>query len=138
MTQEFTNSFGKVFLTVKVDVENKWVHVNWIGYLTQDNVRTGANAYIAILKKANLHKVLNDTRLIIGSWDHSISWVTEEWAPKAAQDGLQYFALLTTPETFAETSASNFYQKLKSFKAEVFEEMDAAKSWLANPERVRA
>ncbi|QCR23181.1 STAS/SEC14 domain-containing protein [Pontibacter sp. SGAir0037] len=130
MKQELTNPFGRVFLTIEEDALNKWIYVNWMGYLTAENIKMGANAYTTALEKAGYNCVLNDTRLIIGSWDHSMDWVINEWAPQAAKAGLKYFAMITTPETFADSSASNFYSKLTAFKAEVFDDMDKGKQWL--------
>ncbi len=130
MRQELKNAFGRVFLTIEVDHKNKWVFVDWMGYLTEDNVKTGATAYIEALSKAGFHCVLNDTRLILGGWDHSLGWVLNEWAPKAARAGLKHFAMITTPETFGESTASTFYAKLKSFQAKVFDDKTRAEEWL--------
>ncbi len=130
MRQELTNPFGRVFLTFDEDKQNRWIYTNWLGYLTAENVKTGANAYTAALEKAGFNCVLNDTRLIIGSWDHSVDWVVNEWAPRAAKGGLKYFAMLTTPETFADSSAANFAAKLTSFEVKVFEDMGTAREWL--------
>ena len=52
MTQELRNSFGRVFLTIDVNDQKKWVHVNWMGYLTEDNIKTGAIAYTQALQEA--------------------------------------------------------------------------------------
>ncbi|GEO04588.1 hypothetical protein AAE02nite_22520 [Adhaeribacter aerolatus] len=130
MTQELRNSFGRVFLTIDVNEKNKWVHVNWMGYLTEDNIKTGAIAYTQALQKAGYKCVLNDTRLILGSWDHSLDWVLNDWAPRAARSGLKFFAMITTPESFADSSASIFYAKLKSFQAQVFDDKGKAEKWL--------
>lgn len=130
MPQELTNSFGKVFLTIHKDDRNKWIHVNWMGYLTADNVKAGAAAYTTALANAGFSCVLNDTRLVIGSWNHSLEWVLQEWSPNAAKAGLKHFAMITTPETFADSSAAAFYANLKAFQAGVFDDMDNAKQWL--------
>jgi hypothetical protein len=130
MKQELKNPFGRVYLTIDVDHRNKWVHVNWMGYLTEENVKTGAQAYTDALAQAGYNCVLNDTRLIVGGWDHSLSWVLNEWSPRAARAGLKYFAMITTPETFGGSTASNFYKNLKAFKAEVFDEKSNAEEWL--------
>ena len=130
MTQELKNSFGRVFLTIDVNDINKWVHVNWMGYLTEDNVKNGALAYTKALQDAGYKCVLNDTRLILGGWDHSLEWVLNDWAPRASKAGLKYFALITTPETFAESTAAAFYSKLKSFRAQVFDDKSKAENWL--------
>lgn len=130
MKQELTNPFGRVYLTIEVDEKNRWVHVNWMGYLTEDNVKTGAKAYTDALQQAGYSCVLNDTRLIIGGWDHSLDWVLNDWAPRAARAGLQHFAMITTPETFGGSTAFNFYAKIKSFKVEVFDDRKKAEDWL--------
>jgi len=130
MTQELRNPFGRVFLTITVNDKNRWVHVNWMGYLTEENIKTGALAYTKTLQESGYNSVLNDTRLILGGWDHSLEWVLNDWAPKAARAGLKYFAMITTPESFAESTASAFYTKLKSFRAQVFDDKSEAENWL--------
>ncbi|MBF9254566.1 STAS/SEC14 domain-containing protein [Pontibacter sp. 172403-2] len=130
MPQELTNSFGKVFLTIYKDERNRWIHVNWMGYLTADNIKAGAAAYTAALANAGFDCVLNDTRLIIGSWNHSLDWALQEWSPNAAKAGLKHLAMVTTPETFAGSTAAAFYANLEAFQAQVFDDMDNAKQWL--------
>lgn len=130
MIKELTNPFGRVFLTINEDTRNRWIHVNWMGYLTEENIKMGATAYIEALAKAEYNCVLNDTRLVIGSWNHSLNWVLKEWAPTAAGAGLKHFAMITTPETFAQSSAVSFYEQLKHFEIEVFDELGNAKEWL--------
>ncbi|MCC9165381.1 STAS/SEC14 domain-containing protein [Pontibacter harenae] len=130
MAQELKNSFGRVFLKIEKDERNKWIHVNWMGYLTAENIKTGAIAYTEELAKSGYNCVLNDTRLILGSWDHSLDWVVNEWAPRAARAGLKHFAMIVTPETFAESTASNFYSRLKAFQTQVFDERPKAEEWL--------
>lgn len=130
MKQELKNSFGKVFLTIETNTKDRWVYVNWMGYLTEENVKNGAQAYTETLARAGYNSVLNDTRLIIGSWDHSMHWVVNEWAPQAARAGLKYFALIVTPETFGESSAAKFYAQLKAFTAKVFDNRADAEEWL--------
>ncbi|GGF01829.1 STAS/SEC14 domain-containing protein [Hymenobacter cavernae] len=130
MKQELKSSLGRAFLTIEPDPANRWIHVDWRGYLTAENIKTGALAYTEALAKANYSCVLNDTRGVIGPWEHSIEWVVNEWAPNAAAAGLKHFAMVVTPASMADTSAISFYEKLTAFKAEVFSDLDAAKAWL--------
>ncbi len=130
MSQELKNAFGRVFLTIDVDSKNRWVYVNWMGYLTPDNIRTGAEAYTKILQNNGYNCVLNDTRLIVGSWDHSMDWVINEWAPRAAMFGLRRLAMISTPESFGEASASRFYSDLKAFQTKLFDDRSGAEEWL--------
>lgn len=130
MKQELRNAFGKVFLTIEVDARNRWVHVNWTGYLTADNIRTGAAAYTAALQRAGFSCVLNDSREVVASWSHSLDWVLREWAPTAARAGLRHFAMVTVPDTLAGSTAADFYTNLTAFRAEVFDDMEKARDWL--------
>lgn len=128
--QQLTNAFGKVFITIVADTENKWIHTNWIGYLTQENIRAGALAYTNAVKEYGYSCVLNDTSEVLGSWDHSLDWVVGEWSPQAAAAGVKHFALITTPDSFAGASASNFSSNNKAFEVRVFEDRAPAMAWL--------
>ena len=135
MTQELTSALGKVYLTIETNPENRWIFTDWQGYLTAENIKTGAKAYTDALSKAGFSCVLNDTRSVRGPWDHSMDWVINEWAPSAAQAGLRHFALISTPETLADGSAANFYGQLTAFQGQVFDNMANAKSWLRQHSR---
>jgi hypothetical protein len=130
MKQELNNAFGKVFITITVDRENRWVHTNWIGYLTEDNIKAGARAYTQAVQDAGFNCVLNDTSQVVGGWDHSIDWVVNSWSPQAARAGIKHFALITTPKSFAEASASSFFSNLKAFEVKVFDNLPDAEAWL--------
>ncbi|WP_018478776.1 STAS/SEC14 domain-containing protein [Pontibacter roseus] len=130
MRQELKNAFGKEFITVSVDKENRWVHVIWKGYLTKENVKAGALAYTAAVKEAGYTCVLNDTRQILGGWDHSLDWVVNDWGPQAAQAGIQHFAMIANPASFGESTAAAFYATFKAFEVKVFDNMPSAEDWL--------
>ncbi|WP_242919943.1 STAS/SEC14 domain-containing protein [Pontibacter liquoris] len=130
MTQELTNPFGRVYLTIKQDSRNRWIYVNWMGYLTAENIKEGAAAYTETLQKAGYSCVLNDTRLIIGSWNHSLDWVLNEWAPNAAKAGLKHFAMITNPDSLGASSAENFYSNITAFQTEMFDNIEDARLWL--------
>lgn len=126
--QELLTPLGRVYLTVETDEVNRWIFTDWKGYLTVDSVQNGATAYTVALANAGFSRVLNDTRAVRGPWDHSMDWVLNVWAPQAAQAGLKYFAMVTSPETLADSSAANFYAQLTAFHAEVFDTVEAAQN----------
>jgi len=130
--QELKTSLGRTYLTVDTDEANRWIAVDWQGYLTAESIKEGAKAYTAALAASGFGCVLNDTRSVRGPWDHSMDWVINEWAPNAAEAGLKYFALVSTPETLADGSAANFYAQLTAFNAEVFSTLEEAQQWLLN------
>ena len=131
MIQELTSPTGRVYLTIDTDTINRWILVDWIGYLTADSIKAGAQAYTDALAKSGFSCVLNDTRSVRGPWDHSMDWVINVWAPNAAKAGLKHFAMVSTPESLADGSAANFYAKLTAFQAEVFDNLSSARSWLS-------
>lgn len=130
MVKEYKSALGKVYLTIETDTENRWIFTDWQGYLTAENIKTGATAYVNALAKAGFSCVLNDTRSVRGPWDHSMDWVLNEWAPSAAQAGLRYFAMITTPETLADSSNATFYAQLTAFEAQLFDNLVDARAWL--------
>ncbi|MFC7000057.1 hypothetical protein [Rufibacter roseus] len=87
-------------------------------------------AYTQAVKESGYSCVLNDTSNVVGGWDHSLDWVVNEWSPRAAESGVQYFALITTPESFAEATASDFFSSIRAFEVRVFQNMVDAKAWL--------
>ena len=130
MTEELKSALGRIYITIETNTENRWIFVDWQGYLTADNIKEGARAYTAALARSGFSCVLNDTRSVRGPWDHSMDWVINEWAPNAARAGLRHFAMISTPETLADGSAANFYAQLTAFRGEVFDNMADARQWL--------
>jgi hypothetical protein len=130
MKKELTNIFGNVFLRVKADTENKWVHNDWIGYLTMENVKKGALEYLEVVKETGLECVLNDNSKVLGSWDHSIEWVKDEWEPLAAKAGIRHFAMIVSQNSLTESSATTFEHMIKAFEVKVFHDKDKAGQWL--------
>ena len=130
MIQELTSALGRVYLTIDTDTVNRWVATNWMGYLTAESIKAGAQAYTDALARSGFSCVLNDTREVRGPWDHSMDWVINEWAPNVAAAGLQHFALISTPDSLADGSAANFYAQLTAFEGQVFNTPEAARVWL--------
>ncbi|GAA4001027.1 hypothetical protein GCM10022408_10250 [Hymenobacter fastidiosus] len=131
MKLELKSSLGRPYITIEDDAANRWITVDWVGYLTADSIKAGAHAYTTALAQSGFHCVLNDTRKVLGPWDHSMDWVINVWAPNAAAAGLRYFAMITTPDSMADASAATFYAQLKAFEARVFSnETDAMAAWL--------
>ncbi len=130
MRQELRSPLGRTYLTIEPVPTDRWIDVNWMGYLTGDNIRTGAAAYTAALADSGYHAVLNDTRSVLGPWEHSLDWVLNTWAPQAAAAGLTHFAMVTTRESMADATAVAFYQQLTAFKAEIFSNLEDAQQWL--------
>ena len=130
MIQKLKNAFGKVYLTIEVDIVNRWVHTNWFGHLTEESVKTGTEAYTQAVKESGFNCVLNDSRKVLGSWDHSIEWALREWVPQAVYAGIKYFALIAKPGSFSEESAATLTSRINVFDMRIFENKTDAVEWL--------
>ncbi|MCB2409539.1 STAS/SEC14 domain-containing protein [Hymenobacter lucidus] len=130
MKQELRSSLGRPYLTIDTDMTNRWVLVEWAGYLTAESIKAGAQAYIDAVAASGLRCVLNDTRKVIGPWDHSMDWILNEWAPNATAAGIRHFAMVSVPDSMADASAASFYAQLKGFEVRIFGNDDDAKAWL--------
>ncbi|WP_019948424.1 STAS/SEC14 domain-containing protein [Hymenobacter aerophilus] len=130
MKQELKSSLGRPYITIESDATNRLISVDWVGYLTAESIKAGARAYTKALAESGYRCVLNDTRKVIGPWDHSLEWVLNEWAPNAAAAGLRHFAMITTPDSLADESAQSFYDQLKEFEVRMFSDEQTALQWL--------
>jgi hypothetical protein len=130
MKQTLQNALGRTYLTIEQDTINRCIAVDWMGYLTTESIKTGAKAYMDALVRSGYQAVLNDTRKVLGPWDHSMDWVINEWAPSAAEAGMRYLAMISTPDSMADSSAATFYAQLKAFETRIFDNEADAKAWL--------
>lgn len=129
MTRKLTNVFGKVFQTIELDTENKWVQIVSEGYLSDADVKAGALALTETMIETGFSCVLNDMRLVVGPISAS-EWAAVVWPPEVAKAGLRYMALLSTADAMAVTGISKFHIKQTYFLTEVFDDVHAAKVWL--------
>lgn len=130
MKKELTNIFGNVFLTIEEDRKNRWVYNDWIGYLTMDNVKTGAITYLDTVRESGYSKVLNSNVNVLGSWEHSIEWVLNDWEPMAAKSGIKHFAMIVSENSMTEPSALHFAELIKDFEVKLFHDKAEAEHWL--------
>lgn len=134
MKRKLTNAFGKVYLTLEVDNDNKLVHMTWEGYLSESNVKTGGTALIEVLKSCDFNCVLNNMLAVLGPIS-ATEWAAKEWAPQVANAGLKYMALVNVPDAMATSDVSNFHEQQAHFHTEVFTKLDEAKAWLLQKNR---
>lgn len=129
MNTKLTNAFGKVYLTIKVDAANKWVHVIWEGYLSENNIQTGGLAILETIKTSGYSCVLNDMLLVLGPIRNT-QWASNVWAPEIAKAGLKHMALVNTPDAIASTDISDFHNEQSHLHTEIFGNLIDAGDWL--------
>lgn len=136
MDRELKNEDGQIFLTIEFDALNQWVYANWSGYQTRASIRQGADTYLEILTQYNCPYLLNDNSLVAGPWSQITEWLTNDWAPRAINQGLTHFAHVISPESLARLSAENLKHKIgSSLQMQIFERPEKAKEWLRQTQR---
>ncbi|GAB3243525.1 hypothetical protein GCM10027346_40340 [Hymenobacter seoulensis] len=136
MATQLTNSFGKVYFTSEYDVRHHWVYNNWIGYQTYADVVSGADACLELVQKHSCPYLLNDNRQVIGPWDHAVSWIVQDWAPRASKLGLTHFAHVVNPASMAAPSAEAMHLGVGGrLYMRMFNEIEGAQEWLRVAQR---
>lgn len=131
MPTELINGFGKVYLTTDYDAANHWVYNNWVGYQTYVGIVAGADACLRPLRENNCAYLLNDNRQVIGPWDHAVEWIVTDWATRAIQQGLSYFANVVSVESLAARSAEAMHIGLDGrLQMRTFDDVKKAQDWL--------
>ncbi|QIX59691.1 hypothetical protein HER32_00175 [Hymenobacter sp. BT18] len=129
--QLYTNSFGKVYLTVQHDHGNQWLYNNWQGLLTTDTVMQGCEGVLRALEATGCTYILNDNRGVIGSWNQANDWIEQHWMPQALAGGLTRFAHVVAPGIFGQASAEAMHQRVGSrFEMRLFQDIEDAQQWL--------
>ncbi|TYZ06370.1 hypothetical protein FY528_18540 [Hymenobacter lutimineralis] len=129
--QQYTNSFGKVYLTVQYDPANQWLYNDWQGLLSTDTVVQGCEGVLRALEATNCAYILNDNRGVIGSWNQANDWIEQHWMPQALAAGLTRFAHVVAPGIFGQSSAEAMHQRVGTrFEMCLFQDIEAARNWL--------
>lgn len=136
MPTELVNGFGKVYLTIAYDAANRWVYNDWIGYQTYVGIVAGADACLLPLAEHKCAYLLNDNRQVIGPWDHAVSWIVNNWAPRAIAAGLTHFANVVSSESLAASSAQAMALGLNGqLQMHLFADIELAKEWLRDAQK---
>ncbi|HEX8427082.1 STAS/SEC14 domain-containing protein [Hymenobacter sp.] len=131
MKTEIRNTFGEVYLTIEFHEAINVVYNNWFGYQTYPGVVGGANTSLKISKEHNCPYMLNDNSKVVGPWDHSLDWITNDWAPRAIQAGLTHFAHIVSVESFAAFSAHNLHNEISGkLQMSIFDSVIEGLEWL--------
>lgn len=137
MRHDFHNSFGKLFLTTEYTSRHNWIYNNWLGLLATDGVKQGSLGILDLLVRTNCPYMLNDNRLLQGSWKQANDWIEHIWMPQALAAGLRYHAHIVAPGVFGQASAEDLHLRVGDhFQMRLFEEEDEARGWLQEMQRL--
>jgi hypothetical protein len=139
MKTEIRNRFGEVYLTIEYHDASQLVYNNWLGYQTYASIVAGANICLKLIAEHHCPYLLNDNSQVVGPWDHTLEWLTTDWAPRAMTAGLTHFAHIVSPDSFAAFSAHNMHTEInQNFQMSIFDSIIEGLDWLRAAQRSAA
>jgi hypothetical protein len=103
--RELKNKLGKVFCTLTYDAAKQCNYLTWEGYCSAEDVKTGLEAGLALLKGNTYPRMINDSRLSSGPWAAANDWIITNWTPRAYEQGLRQSAMIVSANVFSAMSA---------------------------------
>lgn len=120
-----------IYLRFEITDEYEWVYMDWIGQQDETRIKDGMDRAIQLLKKFNIHKILNNNSNHHGPYPEMIyDWIENYWIPRAQKNGLLVTATILSPKVFSRLSAQMMEQKFKHLNYRNFEDEEEAKKWL--------
>jgi hypothetical protein len=113
------------------DFVEDWIYVDWIGEQTLDSIKTGCEKLLYFLVKERCHKLLNDNTRVTNIWSDAAEWIATDFAPRAAQAGLNFCAWVYSPDHFSRLSTDEVLEQQHTEIITIpFENLEVAKDWL--------
>lgn len=132
MKLEVKNTLGQVYYTGQYNEKEGWLHSQWNGYITGDEVIEASKQIMSSFDHLKYSKLLNDSSLGEGSWDDANEWLGANWIPSAISNGLKKFAFVVSPDIFSAMSSEELASKIPgtAFEMRTFQSKAEAESWL--------
>ena len=124
------NLFKDKFIEISYDEENHWMYCNWQDYQTMDSIKNGGEQIIRYLQEKGCDKVLNDNRLVKGTWTFASEWITNNWFPRIVAAGLKHFAWIYSPDVFSKFSVDRATKNNPDDIINTFKSIEEGKDWL--------
>jgi hypothetical protein len=93
--------FSDRYIDIEYDVENHWLYTNWKDIQTKESAVEEGERMIHYLTMKKYSKVLNDNRMLKGTWTFSSDYIENQWFPNMVKAGLKYFAWIHSPDVFS-------------------------------------
>ena len=122
--------FGDEYIEIHYDSENHWIYSNWQNYQKLESVQNGCEKILGFLKEKNCTKVLNDNRLVKGTWTFASEWVGNDWFPRIIEAGLKQFAWIYSPDAFSKFSTDQSTKNTEDSIIKTFNNIKEGEDWL--------
>ena len=118
-------------ITISYDHLNEWLYADWHGEQDLVSVQHGANEILRLMPLQRCHRVLNDNSRVTSMWSEAAEWGGKVWFPAITEAGLQYFALVYSPNLYSRLSTDLTLQFTAGNPVvATFDEIETAKAWL--------
>ena len=109
---------------------DNWLYVDWKGYQAVEEVKTGCEQILRMMRAKNTDAVLNDNTHVEGIWIGAAEWVATDWFPRMRAAGLRYFAWVYSPSRFSQISTDASLEKAPAGLVQLFQSKLEAARWL--------
>jgi len=123
---------GTPYASITVNNEDKFVFIDWQGFVTVDLVKAGSEELLKILKQESFQKILVNNQSLQGPWHKANEWYENDWNPRAIQAGMTHMAVIVSPNIFTQLSLKGYEEISKGFVLHSFDTEIEAIDWLKN------
>lgn len=115
-------------ISISLDRESNILVCTWVGAQREKLLKQAGDIMRELFIKHNCTKILNDNTEVVGTWNHSTQWASNEWFPAMIELGLEKFAWVLATDVYAQVSAYQVTPGIDIVKT--FLSKEAAFKWL--------
>ncbi|UOQ70758.1 hypothetical protein [Hymenobacter cellulosilyticus] len=122
---------GSVFLTLKFNQADNWIHAHWYGRQTLSSVMQGGLTHLDLIRQQPCPKLLNDHRDLVGTFVEANDWIQQVWTPLIISAGLRSIGQVVSPDVFGQYSIEDLKHRIgDQLDLYLFDSLEAAQTWL--------
>jgi hypothetical protein len=129
ITLHFSQSYCKIYYHSDVSA----IHLDWSAQSTPEEFIKACEFSLALLKKTKAKKIIADNSKVTEVSVENQNWLTEDWFPRAIEEGFQYSAVIHSDMREVHSALRLIVSKINSKHVIVqyFSDLPSAKIWLS-------
>jgi len=132
MTVHLENSF----IEISYDENINAIVNNWKTAPTSAEFRQGMNAAVEAMRRFDTGALISDTGKLGALSEEDQQWSYTEWLQQALQAGYHSFAVIVSPDIFAQMSVEDTLSQVQNVTIQYFESYEEGRKWLKENEKV--
>jgi hypothetical protein len=126
----YNKTYCKIYLHREIQV----VHLDWKGQASRDQFVDACNFSLQILIETGAKKMVADNSKVTFVSPENQRWLTENWFPRALEEGFQYSAVISASNDEVRSALQLIVNQLntKHIIVRYFADVAYAKTWLEN------